>query len=91
MIRITIPEELRERFDLIVEELYGGDEVRACQDAVEVFIKQRSKNLSSGTKFEEALSQRMRIEEDKDGHTDKGFGDALERLKERKERLKHLF
>ncbi len=91
MLRIQVPEEIHEEFERIVQELYDGDETKAGQQAIRTFVHHEKKNLSSGTKFEQAMGKRMTIESDKDGHTEKGFGDALGKLKERKERLSKLF
>lgn len=90
MLRIQIPEEIQEEFEQIVQELYDGDEIKAAMEAIRSFVHHEKKNLSSTTKFGQAMTRRMSIETDKEGHSDKGFGDALGKLQERKQRLSKL-
>ncbi len=90
MSEIKIPESLRPQFDRIVKTLYEGDEQKALQAAVEIFIKQEIKRLPSGEKFEDILSKRLVVESDKTGYSDKQISGALQKLQERKKRLGSL-
>lgn len=87
MVEINIPNDLRDEFYRIVDEIYDGDEQRACREAIRQFVEQGLKHLSSGSKFEHALTKRQTIEKDRTGYSDKGFDDALSKIKERRERI----
>jgi len=90
MPEVKIPKDLEPQYKRIVEVLYKGDEKRALQAAIEEFVRHELKRLPSGQKFEHLMGKRMEIESDKEGYSDKELSSAIDKLKDRKKRLKNF-
>ena len=86
MPNVEIPDDIREDYERIVQDVYGGDESKALAAAVRHLVKQDKSKLKAGVKFDMVFKQ-VRERREK---ADDILKDSLSKTLERQRQLRDM-
>ena len=88
---IHIPQDLKTLFDHVVREKFKGDEEKAVIQAVVYFLEKEKESMLDDEKFQITLKKALDLYHTRSARAESEFGDAFERLQQRKSRAAQFF